>query len=258
MHFRDCFRMWNYCRSWGISLHKVPWLVLLVSLSLNVIFLGDVAFHSSRNESDWLVEQATATTTTTTTTTEPHKNIVTSTRHVHKNYYNESEYKCKLINTIKPVVYVYDIPSSLREDLRKQWFEQWYQEKYTPEALNFGFGERMDFDLVPKRLDPFRRDNKRHQKNMDIYYEDYYFTHMHSMEIFVNERLKVEEKALAQSQSDRGHPYVHPKWVTNDPSQASVFVIPFPFALNFRALHEKEWPLLQGYHGALQQWLDVC
>ena len=69
---------------------------------------------------------------------------------------------------------------------------------------------------------------------------DYYFTHMHSLEI-------IFEKRIANT----------PEYVTKNPEEAILFYIPFPFALHFRYMHVRNWTLLLQTHHDLQNWLEV-
>ncbi|ETO05706.1 hypothetical protein RFI_31689, partial [Reticulomyxa filosa] len=224
---------------YGCIFRYTPWLVLFISSILNIIFVSDIYGLSGGEPSRAVLA------------TPRGRPDVTFHRKRRKVISNQSNYQCDLPESIKPMFYVYDIPSALREELRKEWYEIWYQDKYNAKKVNFGFGPQM------KNASP-KQNNKMTNMKKE-YYEDYYYTHMHSMELFINERLKVEERFYKNEPMASDYSTNNlPKWVTNDPSQASVFIIPFPFALSYRVYRDGEWSLLQKHHATLQEWLDVC
>ena len=77
---------------------------------------------------------------------------------------------------IRNKIYIYDLPYFYREQPRKHWYK-WIHGKQliydNSSILNFAFGKVMNFS------------------------NDYYHTHMHSLEILFNERFKSKAKSFA-------------------------------------------------------------
>lgn len=129
---------------------------------------------------------------------------------------------CHFNVSLKHKVYVYPIPEFMRENPRRDWrvrFES-LEDYNDSNALNFGFGRKMYDDNDPLL-------------------KDFYLTHMHSLEVIFNERLKVDDYYL-----------------TDNPDEAWLFHIPFPFALHYRFWERTEAERLKRHHQQLQEWLN--
>ena len=130
---------------------------------------------------------------------------------------------CHFNQGINNKMYIYDIPYYYREQPRKHWYK-WIHGKEQPyddpKGLNFAFWKVM---------------------NLSNSNNDYYHTHMHSLEILFNERFK----SIASS-----------KYFTKDPSKASLFHIPFPFAMHFRFYNVRDWNELIAHHHFVMNYLS--
>ena len=139
-------------------------------------------------------------------------------------YNNNTHNKCHLPTSLKHKIYVYDLPKIFREDPRREWYRTFYKLNYD-KLLNFGFGKKLIFE--------------------DGIHNDYYSTHMHSLEITMNERMKYE--------------FDYKKHLTKNPDEAELFIIPFPFSLHHRFYGTKNDPKkyakhIQDHHD-LYKWL---
>eukprot|EP01084_Bolivina_argentea_P036401 67356_1 len=120
---------------------------------------------------------------------------------------------CHFNTSLVGKVYVYDLPWNMRELPRMRWYEMFNKQSHAEyndtKQFNFGFG------------DPIKRGKEK----------DFHSTHMHSLEIILNERFK---------QADN--------YLTNDPNKALIFHIPFPFAQHFRYYHRSDHDHITGPH----------
>ena len=128
---------------------------------------------------------------------------------------------CNFNASLKGRIYLYDIPTHMREIPRDLWYSRFVGlDNYNDtESLNFGFGIQMyDGDWGKKDL---------HQ------------THMHVLEIIFNERLKVDKYYL-----------------TDNPEEAFIFHIPYPFALHYRFWERTQAERITRHHVQIQEWLN--
>ena len=230
---------WNY----------VPWVILvfltisnvwLMSMNINQSMAGDA--HYSMSQIGGTIEHNTNNYDTNKDNRyekeEEENNYIKSfpnSQNIHNYNQNEEEEEdpdnpCHFKSSFNNLIYVYDLPYELRDDSRKKWYEMFYRRKDYDDkkSLNYGFGDVMEISL-------FGSDD-------DNSNEEYYYTHMHSLEIIFNERLTRQEN----------------RYVTKDPSKATLFWIPYPFALDYRYWHGRSWDTILENHEKLQNWLDVC
>ena len=124
--------------------------------------------------------------------------------------------KCHFNTSLKHRVYVYDLPWNMREEPRMRWYEMFNKQSHAnyndTVNFNFGFG-----DKIQNYDDP-----------------DFHSTHMHSLEIILNERFKKADYYL-----------------TDNPDEATIFHIPFPFAQHFRYYHRSDHDNISGPHNKL-------
>eukprot|EP01084_Bolivina_argentea_P125048 221589_1 len=128
---------------------------------------------------------------------------------------------CHFNASLKNRIYLYDIPYHMREIPRGSWYSRFVGlDNYNnTESLNFGFGQKM-----------YAHDWSR---------KDIHLTHMHVLEIIFNERLKVDDY-----------------YITNNPDQAMLFHIPYPFGLHYRFWERTESKRIAKHHLQLQSWLN--
>lgn len=128
---------------------------------------------------------------------------------------------CHFNTSLRGKIYVYDIPWHMREIPRYLWYERFsggdnYNDSKT---LNFGFGKKM-----------YENDWSR---------KDFHLTHMHILEIIFNERLKFDKY-----------------YITNNPDEAMLFHIPYPFGLHYRFWERTESQRIASHHKQLEIWLN--
>ena len=128
---------------------------------------------------------------------------------------------CHFNASLRGKIYVYDIPWHMREIPRYLWYERFsggdnYNET---KSLNFGFGKKM-----------YENDWSR---------KDFHLTHMHVLEVILNERLKSDKY-----------------YITDNPDEAMLFHIPYPFGLHYRYWERLESERIANHHHQLQKWLN--
>ena len=130
---------------------------------------------------------------------------------------------CHFNRSLQRKIYVYPIPSHMREDPRYLWYSRFSGlDNYNDSAaLNFGFGAKMFSE----------RDSDK---------PDMHLTHMHGLEVILNERLKTDDYYL-----------------THNPEEAHLFHIPYPFALHYRFWERTESKRIAKHHRQLQDWLNA-
>ena len=119
--------------------------------------------------------------------------------------------KCHFDVSLEHRVFVYNLPWNLREEPSMRWYEMFNRQSHAnyndTERFNFGFGDRLE-----ER-------------------EDFHSTHMHSLEIILNERFKKANY-----------------YKTDNADNALIFHIPFPFAQHFRYYHRSDHDHITGPH----------
>eukprot|EP01083_Nonionella_stella_P174302 603849_1 len=126
---------------------------------------------------------------------------------------------CHFHTSLEHKVYIYDLPWSMREEPRMRWYEMFNKQSHASyndtTRFNFGFGDALSRSFE----------------------SGFHSTHMHSLEIILNERFK---KATY--------------YLTDNPDEAILFHIPFPFAQHFRYYHRSDHDYITGPH---QEVYDV-
>eukprot|EP01083_Nonionella_stella_P094767 265999_1 len=127
---------------------------------------------------------------------------------------------CGFDVSLKGKIYLYDLPYTMREVPRGQWYRRFagLTNYNDTQALNFGFGKKMYSD--------WRR-------------RDIHLTHMHALEVIWNERLKVDKYYL-----------------TDNPEEAMLFHIPYPFALHYRFWERTESERITRHHAQIQNYMN--